>query len=275
MNLKRSQFARAATSIIAVTALLCGCGGGSNSLNSGDDTPNKPVSKNRVNWSGVPSQFNPSFEDSTFSTINAEKVTLGLFGSTDDVEVVYTNDVPANSGVLRIFKVWKNQASWGNLHQTQSGTNLELSQSGTYQCSISIKNGEITELDGGCYVRVQVLLPKGSQLEVYNVGQLITKRFIPVDTQAFLEDIHRATWAEDKFVAIENFMASYNNNARRPSMTAQQLGTAIHEFYLNEEQFKALSRLQSTVSDRANLSSMIDNVFGYFDRDQARRICGI
>lgn len=260
--------------IIGVASLLVGCGGSSGG--NGENNPaNKAQPKNRVNWSAVPSEYNPSVEDTEFRTDGFEKIHMDAFGFNDDVEVVYSKDIPAGLGYLRIFKVWKKQASWGDLRPQPNGKTLDLKSDGNYQCSIQVRNGQITQLEGGCYVRLQVLLPVGSEVEVYNVGQLITKRFIPINTEDFLEQLNDATWAAAKFVVIENFLASYSELNKRPSLTAQELGIVVDEFNWKEEKFKALGRLHSVVSDRENLGKMIEDKFSDFERDEARRIVGL
>lgn len=265
-------------SILFLTlATLVGCGGSSGKSGGGgsNNPPSKPVPANRVNWAAVPREFNPKTEDIEFRTDGFEKINIDAYGFRDDVEVVYTSAVPAGSGYLRIFKVYKDTASWGNLQLQSNGTSLDLKNFGTYQCSISITNGQITALKGGCYVRLQVFLPVGSEVEVYNVGQLITKRFIPMKTTEFLTQLDRATRGEEKFAVIENFLGSYSGMRTQPSLTAQQLGVVVGEFAWKEEKFKAMGMLRTYISDRENLGQMIEDKFNHFDREEARRIVGL
>lgn len=271
-----SNFFKTTSVLFLTITILVGCGGSSGG--NGDNTNNqlnKPAPANRVNWSAVPSEYNPKIEDTEFRTDGFEKIYVDMFGYDKDVEVVYSNDVPVGFGYLRLFKVWAKQASWGGLNQSANGKSFNLKNYGQYQCSIRVQNGQITQLEGGCYVRLQVFLPVGSEIEVYNVGKLITKRFIPINTEDFLEQIDRATWADDKFAVIENFLSSYSGTNKSPSLSSQQLGTVIGEFMRSEEKFKALRRLHSIVSDRENLGKMIEDKFGYFDREEARRIVGL
>lgn len=260
--------------VFTVSLLVNACGGSSSSDSKGDNG-NNPQAQNRVNWSTVPAEFNPRIEDVEFSTTGFNKLNVDVFGFNDDVEVIYSNEISQGRGYLRLFKVWKEQANWGSLRPNPRGSILELRNFGTYQCSIQIRNGQITELNGGCYVRIQIYLPVGSEIEVYNVGQLITKRFIPVSTDEFLEQIDDASWAEDKFAVIESFLASYSSTSRSPSLTADQLGIVISEFSWTEEKLKALGRLHTFVSDRENLGRMIDAKFSYFDREKARGVVGL
>ena len=122
---------------------------------------------------------------------------------------------------------------------------------------------------------MQIFLPVGAEIEVYNVGALISRRFIPIDTETFLKNVDSATWSSEKFAAIEDFMNSYAGTTKTPKLLAKQLGLVIHDFMMSEEKFKALRRLHRAVMDRENLGSMIESEFNYFDRDQARQIVGL
>ena len=270
-----SKFFNAGFVLFLTAALVIGsvgCSGGGDSANS---QGSKPTPANRVDWSAVPSEYNPKIVDTEFRTDGFEKIRVDAFSYKGDAEVVYTNDVSPGSGYLRLYTVYKDSASWGSLQPRPNGTALDLINYGSYQCSIRVANGRITDLKGGCYVRLQVLLPVGSEIEVYNVGQLITKRFIPIKTDEFLNMIDSATWAADKFAVIENFLASYRGISMKPSLTSRQLGDVVGEFSWKEEKNKVLGRLHSIVSDRENLGKMIEDKFSYFDREEARRIVGL
>jgi hypothetical protein len=137
-----------------------------------------------------------------------------------------------------------------------------------------VQNGQIVELKGGCYVKVQIIMPIGSEIEVYNKGVLLTNRFIAMDNITFLEQLDDATWAVEKFVVIENFVTSYVGN-KVPTLTCEELGKVIDEFTKGEDQLKALRRLHFYVSDRGNLWKMIDDEFGHFEKEEARKIVGL
>ncbi len=259
--------------IYIFTFALTACGGGSdNNSKTGDQ--GKPVPANRVNWDAVPPNYNPRVDDTGFSLNGAERVEVNMSGFNSDVEVVYA-DLPAGTGLLKVYRVFKDSASWGSLQPQLSGTTLNLKTYGTYECSISIRNGAITDLKGGCYVRVQIYLPNNAQVEVYNVGQLLTKRFVPVTTEIFLTNLRRATWAEQKFAVISDYVSSYANVGGRPAMTSAQLKTALREFNHSDEKLKALTQLQAAVTDRENLKAVLDFEFSFRDREEARRITGV
>lgn len=263
------------TLVSLVAVFLGACGGSPSDGADGNNPANKPQPKNRVNWSTVSSDFNPHIDEIDFRTDGFSKINIDAFGFNDDVEVVYSHEITAGEGYVRIYKVWKEQASWGDLRPRPNGDTLDLKSYGTYQCSIRITNGQIVELKGGCYVRLQVFLPVSAEIEVYNVGKLITKRFFPMSNSDFLKQLDDATWASDKFAVIENYLWSYEGTNKKPSLTAYELGMVIGEFSWKKEKLKALSRLHSIVSDRENLENMIDENFSPFERGEARRIVGL
>lgn len=265
------KFERNWLAIFLMAAAVSACG--SKNHSSGGDS--KPAPANRVNWSSIPADYHPSTEDIQFLTAGYEKLNIDAFGFNNDVEIVYTPNVSSGTGFVRLYKVWAKSASWGDVRPRANGKTLEVRSSGSYECSIQISDGSITSLEGGCYIRMQIYLPVGSEVEVYNLDQLISKRFIPIDAITFLDQLKRATWADDKFAVIENYLASYSGLNKTPALTAYQLGEVINEFNRGEEKLKALSRLHTVVTDRQNLAAMIDDKFSYFDRDEARKIVGL
>ncbi len=261
------------TSLCALL-VLSACGSKSETSSEGGNvtTNNNPK---RLNWESIPEEFKPETKDVNFSIAGIEKVNVDAFGFKDDVEVVYVDSLAKDSGILRVFSVYKTSASWGDLSARTNGKNLDLKNYGTYQCSINISNGQITKLEGGCYVRLQIILPTGSEVEVYNVGSLISKRFIPIDALTFLENFDDATWDKDKHAAIDDFLNSYAGMAKKPTLTVEQLAVVINDFIRKDDKFTALRKLHPVVSDRQNLAAMIEKEFSYFDREEARKIVGI
>ena len=256
------------------TIFMAGC-----HVRVGDDPgkggdPVNPPPANRVQWDSVAAEFNPQTEDFSFKTDGIEQIDMDLFGFHDDVEVVYQPELPRNTGFVRIFKVFKESASWGNFRTQASGRNLQLKNSGVYQCSIRVENGRITELKGGCYVRILVFLPPGAQIEVYNVGQLISARFFAMNADEFIKRL-KAAWSSDRFAVIEDFVNSNQAVGRKAELSSEQLGVAIHEFLSSDDKFKVLRRLHPGVTDRGGLRKMIESEFSYFDREEAYKIAGV
>ncbi len=253
---------------LLASIIFLGCG-----KNSESEKGKEP--SNRVQWSTIPSEYHPEIRDIEFPIAGVERVDINLFGFNRDVEVVYSPDVPHHTGVLRTYTVWYESASFGSLTTNKSGTEVEISAYGEYRCSIRTENGRITNLKGGCYVRLQIYLPVGAKVEVYNVGNLLTKRFNPMSTEKFLKEVDRAPFPKEKFKIIDDYLNSYTDTGKQPSLTSRQLGMVISEFLSRGDKFEVLRKLHVYVSDRQNLGAMIDEEFTYFDREEARRIVGL
>ncbi len=242
---------------------------------AGGDSPDKPQPRNRINWESVAPEYNPNVGEFDIQAQGAEKINLDLFGFDDDVEVVYSKDIPEGSAALRVFTVWKKRSFGGSLDVSAKGNQLNVRYTGGYQCSIGIRNGQITDLDGGCIIRAILFLNTSAKVEVYNLGQLITKRFIPMDNETFFKELKAASFADDKFTVVENYLQSYKITKTTPSLQAKDLEEALDQFYRSAEKFKALRMLHMFVADRNNLESVIEDQFGHFERDEARRIVGL
>ncbi len=270
--------------ILVSTMFMTACGNFSFGVNSNKDSDDNnggnggggsPQPKNRVNWSSIPKEFNPKTEDTLFSVANIDRVDIDLFGFRDDVEVVYSPELTADVGYVRLFKVSKDLVSWGGVSSKVTGKNLAISNYGQYQCSIKVENGNITSLKGGCYIRLQVYMPSPQKVEVYSADKLISKRFFPVSVDALVTKIKDASSNADKLNEVDEFLESYQETSQKAVITSEQLGLVIHEFSFAEEKFKVLEKLHSVVTDRNNLNSMIEKEFSYFDREKARSIAGI
>ncbi len=269
------QFFLVSCSLGAVLMLVA-CGGGSSSSNSGEPGGNEHKDNpRRLNWEGIPSEFNPKTSDIQFNFDDIEKIKMDVFGFKDDVEIIYSDSIPKNTGVLRTFTVFKKSASFGGTTLRRNAKDLDLKFYGQYACSIRIESGQITALEGGCYVRLQVFLPKGSEVEVYNVENLISKRFIVMDTETFLKNFDKASWDEDRYAAIDEYLNSYVGMAKKPALLTAQLEILVGDFLHVEDKYKVLGRLHSLVTDREHLASMIEREFSYFEREEARRIVGL
>lgn len=256
---------------VPITLTSCSINNSSSNGNGGGTSAAKP---RYVNWETVPSEFNPKIEETRFSIAAAEKVILTTSVIDRDFEVVYSSEVSGNEGILRLFKVYYKSATWGFFEPRAVGKSLEVNHLGMYQCSISVKNGQIEALEGGCYVRAQVVLPIGSQVEVYLDQQLMTKRFIPMSNDEFFDDFESAAFDKNKFSAIDAFIGSYTDG-KQPSITSAELGKVVHGFAFKDGKLTALRKLHMYVSNRDGLGIMIESEFGHFNQDEARRIVGI
>lgn len=266
---------RACLLLLGLGILLASCGGSKTGSDGGDGGGNeKPHAEAYVNWEAVPSKYNPTIKETALEVSGIEKINVDAFGFERDVEVVYSKDLSQTKGLLRLFLVCGAPCSGFDIDPKFTGKSLSLVNYGNYKCEIRIQNGEITALQGSCYVRVQIVLPVGAEIEVYNLGHLISQRFMPMDNETLLARLDHESWDKEKLAVIEEYLASYSG-AKKPSLTSAQLGLVMREFPFKDGKLKALRSLHEAVSDRQNLGAMIENEFSSFDREEARKIVGI
>ncbi len=103
---------------------------------------------------------------------------------------------------------------------------------------------------------------------------MISKRFIPVDSETFIQNFKDARFSDEK-AAIEDFISSYNGMNKTPKLTSNQLGIAVNGFSFKEEKFDTLRKLHLYIIDRQNLNAMIEKEISYFDREEAKKTCGL
>lgn len=258
--------------VLPLMLLLAGCG----DSDSKKEEVNPRTKAKRVIWEQVPPEFSPHIEENTFRTDGVERIKTNVFGYSDDVELIYSPNIAWNQVGIRMYRVFRESATWGGYYQNVTDRTLNISKSGTYSCGIQIQNGRITQLNGGCYVRMQIILPMGSEIEVENAGVLISKRFIAMDNKTFLEKVRRANWAEEKYAVIREYLASYGNIGRRASLLTSELQTVVHDFTWHKEKIEALRMLHTSVIDREYLAVMIDREFPFRDeKNEARRVVGL
>lgn len=244
-----------------------------NSSDNSKDGGASPKDLGRIDWNSIPSEFNPRVEDFNFRTDGAEQMSVDVFGFSKDFEIVYA-DMPANTSILRMFTVSKDSSGSMNLNPKKTGKKLDLNASGSYQCSIKTTNGRIESLKGKCYIRMQLFLPAGAEIEVYNSGNLLSRRFFAMSNEDFLKKIDDA-YSSNKQTVIDEYLNSYVETRKTPALSANQLGLVVNEFSFKEDKMTALRKLQAYAVDRENLRAMIEERFSYFDREEARRICGL
>lgn len=264
------QIITRSTLIFVLAFGLLGCSGEANK--SKQDDLNNPQAQSRVVWDRVPQEFNPRVEDVQFQINQIEKLNVDIFGFDRDFEIVYSRSLTPGQGFLRLFRVWSESATWGDLTPRKNGKILELRANGTYNCNINIRNGQITSLKGGCYVRAQIYLPVDAKIEVYNVGQLKSKKFFPLTNSEFFTLMKQAFNKREKFDAIEDFLNSYVGTEKQATLSSKELTEVIRDFNANKDRLEVLRQLHRTVADREALRSVVDSEFGFFDREEALKI---
>lgn len=269
MRLDRFSF-----QVVLVLSLLTACGGNSDNTGVGNNVQDTPY----VAFEKIPSKYNPEVLSDSVATSGAEKIDMNLYSFDKDVRVVYSADLADGQAIVRRYTVWYEQANFGQVASTLSGKTVSINNytnGGFSSCSIRVTNGEITELKGGCYVRVELVLPQGSQIEVYNLHQLISRRFLAMDNKTFLERFDDASFAKDKLAVIEEFLSSYEVTGKTPTLLASELGQVTEDFPFKDEKLTGIRRLGRFVSDRQNLEEAVISKFSYFDQNEAREILGL
>lgn len=140
---------------------------------NGPNGRDKVDGQNLVVWDSVPRQFNPSVDEYSFSIKDIDRVSLNIFNFSRDVRALRSTTLSADQVHLRLYKVWQNFASWGPIRSSLLRRQLAIGGEGSYQCSIKIENRQITELNGGCYVRAELMVPAASQVEIFNIGRKV------------------------------------------------------------------------------------------------------
>ncbi|MFN8790941.1 MAG: DUF4476 domain-containing protein [Bdellovibrionales bacterium] len=243
--------------------------------NPKDRTQSKPQPDNRVNWSTVPSKFNPDLHHLTIRTKSVDRIDLDIFKFIDDVEVLTSADVPTDSALLRLFWVSLIPDMRPELKVEVKGRRLSVSGVGQPTCLIRIREGQIEALEGGCYVRLQILFPPKARVEAYNLGKLLTSRFIPLTFEELISGLAKAEASFRKFAWIREYLLSYTSNSKTPTMTTEQLGFVLDFFSDRRERLAVLDQLHRILTDRNNIPSFIDKKFHPSDRDEARAIVGL
>jgi Domain of unknown function (DUF4476) len=229
-----------------------------------------------LTWDAVPSSYHPDVIHENFVTDSVEAINLDSFwfGSDVGVEVLYKQTIEKNAGNLDLYTV--GTGGFGSPAPQVKDKTLMLERNGRYECQIQTHNGAITELKGGCFIFAKVILPVGSEIEVYHEGKLITRRFRPMTMVIFLEHIERARFDSEKLEAIDEFNQSFADSSKAVTITTSDLEKVLRMISFDDAKLDGLRKLQAAASDRAALPAMIDRVFTFTgNKEKARQICGI
>ncbi|MCX6124812.1 MAG: DUF4476 domain-containing protein [Proteobacteria bacterium] len=244
----------------------------SNGSNQNESQPKEDY----VDWPAVSRDNNPEIETTDLNLSGVVRINADLYGFTKDVNLEYRDDLPAQKGQVLSYSVMSGSTPvWSKVSVSLTDGFLKVTRKGDYRCAISVENKSIKSLDGQCYVRIDIRLPKNAQIEVENVGQLLSKRFLPVTADSLVEAVKKAVVKEDKLAVIADFLESYKVTEVKPSLTVVQFKKVLSEFAFKDDKFEVLRKLHATVADRTALSMMIDQEFTYFDRAEAKAIAGL
>lgn len=240
------------------------------------DSGNQPQSTNEIEWEKVPAKYNPSTEQFDFLITDVKRLYVSPFGNANNVKIVYSNNVKSPNGFLKNYKVWQNQASWGYLGSDfQVGGKLEVNHYGNYQCSIRIVNREITELDGGCYVKIEIHLPVNSKVEVYYASNRISELFHEMTLEELTKSLESALNDSYGLSILDDFIESHKINSKKPAMASRELGSILDFFEQVESKYEVLSKLNLYITDRRNLLEMVNEQFSISQRPRALAILGL
>lgn len=212
------------------------------------------------------------------SISNTQVIRMNFFGFTEDVDLIYSSSLPAGKASLDLYTVRSQDAQTTLSGYSLSGGGSEISlfnSSNSYSCSISVENQMIQSLKGSCYVRIVLTLPQDSNIEVYNVGELISPNFFAMSNEVFLQELDQAFTTSAKFEVIDDFLTSYQATNSRPTLISAELDTVLQEFRFSEDRFKVLRKLHMYVEDRNRLREVIQNNFRPSDQGEALEIVGL
>lgn len=161
-----------------LTLIACSaCGGsddGAGPAGDGGATPSGTY-RNWVNWAAVPAAFHPRIDNTALDLKGINKIKIYLSNFEKDISVIYSPEVQ-EIALLRLYKVhsWS-ENDWGRIQSFAEMGTLDAYHLENYSCKIHVINENITSLEGGCFVRAEVIVPENSTVEIYNLGTKISK----------------------------------------------------------------------------------------------------
>jgi len=255
------------------------CGSTSNS--HGTPAPNNEnqtiaETNDQLDFGKIPKEFNPESEVFAVAELRANKIKVRLPAAHDGLVLKYVDQMKKDAIVFRQYRVWKDSASFLSIGPKIEGVTLEIAGTGTYTCSMRVQNNQLTELNGGCYVRYELELAKGAELEVYYGDKLLTKRFVPISVEEFLSALKKEGFGKNGLTIIDEFVSSYVNVSKVPALLCFELEEVLEVFDLStENKLEALKRLHQYVSNKADLGKTLDGAFPFSSqREKARQITG-
>lgn len=253
---------------------LAACSGGSGS--SSDD--NNKQADVYVNWKSIPEKYNPNMSIIPINISGLKYLDTSISGFQRDVKIVYSSGFSKNQGELVLYTVRekKNGFGFGNMHSSQGNSRLSISGGISNNCSISVVNKAIKELEGSCYVAIDIILPTDAKIEVRNIGTLLTKEFFPMEVEYLIGALDKTSGSEEKLKLIDDFFTSYDKHFQKAALDTAEMKEIFSHFGFSDEKLNVLRKMHAAITDRENLGSMIDEVFGSsFDREDAKKIVGL
>lgn len=272
-HIKMNSWIKNALTVLTLVGIL-GCAENVN-LSGNQDAGGPSKQSNEVDWNKIPERYNPSTEDYRFVVTDVKRLFVSPIGFGIPIKLIYSESTKNPNGYLRLYKVWAKSAKWGYFDSDYESGKISITRYGEYSCSISVENGEISALEGGCYLKVEIYLPLNSKVEVYSSGNRISDQFYAMTAEELIDVLDDRINDSGRTLAVDDFVASNKKFNEQRSITSRQLGTVLNKFISIDSKLDSLSKMHGFISDRNNLSSMIDSEFSYSDRPKARKIVGI
>ena len=253
-----------------LATMLVSCGQSSNS-SGGSKNQNPVVTEDFVDLNAIPAEYDLRGDDITLDLQDVSQLRIDLAGFKDDFRISYST--LREQARLVTHHVSKNSTRVDGLNVRHNARSISVTpMARSYACSISVTNRIITDLEGTCYVRVELIMPMNARIEVYNAGSLLTERFVPISIMELMEQLSRSSGDEARMQHVVAFKTSHEQTRSRLALSSEELDRILATFVF--DRFSPLEALQRYVFDRENLPGIIERRFSYFDRERALRIVG-
>ncbi len=236
----------------------------------------------QVDIKSIPAKFSPRTQQFEIPTDKTKAIRIKLPGSIENKAVVinYLKNAALDKVVVKVHSVeFDARTSVSGVRLTQESTSdYSINMGGifNYSCSIKLKNNKISSLEGACFIRIDIDIPKNAKIEIYNKESLLTKKFYPTELRTLFADLTKTSQSDAKLQMLQDFIASYKSTNTVLVLNSSELSQIVKSFAFSSDKLEALKKMHSFVVDRENLSKAINESFlSTFDRRDAYAIVGL
>lgn len=236
----------------------------------------------QVNVTNIPKKYNPKVQVFEFDTNGIKSLKISLPGRLDNKNFSLKYDKKNKDGraVVKVYTAeFESKTSVNGLRMVNDDSeSLSINMGGnySYSCSIKIVNKKINKLEGACFIKVEVVMPANSKVEIYNNGSLISKMFYAQKIETLFKNLKQASFDDNKTEYIDAFLDSYKATKNTLEITAEELGLIIGTYSFDRHKIDVLKKLHKFVIDRENLKNLIDSVFTFnSEKKEAYKIVGL
>lgn len=229
---------------------------------------------NTILWENVPAEFHPEVSQNDVNIVDIQRIHLNIPGAMDKVEVIYSSTLPADTGVIKIYSINGDAKTTPSVRRGRVGNIIQMSDA-TNTCELKAENGQITDLKGYCYARIEIILRENTPVEVYSGLRILTAHYFAKPLSELLNRLAAVHTDSERVEQVADFAASYQETGTRAQLRTSDLTTILRKFESVPPKMQTLRLLHIYISDRKQLESMIENEFEYFDRAEARKIVGL